>query len=526
MSAGGVLRLWRGLGRAKLQKGLAAPAFHSALLGAATIALLAVGLCRPAEALPSFARQTGQPCGTCHTDYPGLTPFGRLFKLGGYTAGGGKFRTTLFPTQDNPTNALAAYAKRMDAGKDPNSATAGQPDTSSIWVPPISMMTIVGYTHTQAPFDPGPSAYRSNDNVVVAPFSLFYGGAITDRIGAFAQLTYNNAAFGGLDPADPYASRLWTQDNVDVRYANTGKIGNVDITYGVSANNNPSVQDVWNTTPAWSFPYAASSVAPSPGAGTLIEGAFATHVGGVGAYAWIDNLVYVELSGYHTFDGKTQPGLGADPFNSPGLFSGVAPYWRLAVEPHWGNHWLEFGTFGMSAGVRPWTFATDANGIYLNETFAQTDRYNDFGFDSQYQYQGENYWITLRGSYIHENQTLDASFANGLSSNPTNELNSLKLLASLAYGSDNRIVLTGQYFDTWGTSDPTLYGGFASGFSPNSNGFIAEIAYIPFITSTAPGWPWANARIGLQYTYYNKFDGTTLNAHDNNTLFLHAWIAM
>jgi hypothetical protein len=35
-----------------------------------------------------------------------------------------------------------------------------------------------------------------------------------------------------------------------------------------------------------------------------------------------------------------------------------------------------------------------------------------------------------------------------------------------------------------------------------------------------------NARIGLQYTYYNKFDGTTVGDHQNNTLFLHAWFAM
>ena len=35
----------------------------------------------PVEALPSYARQTGQPCGTCHTDFAGLTPYGRLFKI-------------------------------------------------------------------------------------------------------------------------------------------------------------------------------------------------------------------------------------------------------------------------------------------------------------------------------------------------------------------------------------------------------------------------------------------------------------
>jgi len=45
-----------------------------------------------ANAVPSFARQTGQSCSACHTQSfgPNLTPFGREFKLGGYTMGGGK----------------------------------------------------------------------------------------------------------------------------------------------------------------------------------------------------------------------------------------------------------------------------------------------------------------------------------------------------------------------------------------------------------------------------------------------------
>ena len=79
----------------------------------------------PAQALPSYARQTGQPCGTCHTDFAGLTPFGRRFKIGGYTYGGGQYRTTLFPSPE-----------------DDNSTKKG-------WVPPISMMAIVGFTDTQ-----------------------------------------------------------------------------------------------------------------------------------------------------------------------------------------------------------------------------------------------------------------------------------------------------------------------------------------------------------------------------------------
>jgi hypothetical protein len=56
----------------------------------ALASLTAAGLIdtRTASAVPSYARQTGQPCATCHTAWPELTPFGRQFKLMGYTSGG------------------------------------------------------------------------------------------------------------------------------------------------------------------------------------------------------------------------------------------------------------------------------------------------------------------------------------------------------------------------------------------------------------------------------------------------------
>ena len=78
------------------------------------------GFAPPAQALPSFARQTGQPCGTCHTDFPALTPYGRRFKLLGYTAGGGEFRTTPFSSDaragtraPNSTNCAAMRRRWM-----------------------------------------------------------------------------------------------------------------------------------------------------------------------------------------------------------------------------------------------------------------------------------------------------------------------------------------------------------------------------------------------------------------------------
>jgi hypothetical protein len=474
-----------------------------------------IDLTRPAQALPSYARQTGQPCGTCHTDFPALTPFGRRFKLLGYTTGGGKFRTTPWLGAED-FRAAADRLRGLVKAPDP-----GEEEADKVWVPPVSMMTIAGYTHTQAPLPPPTAPYSANDNMVLSPFSGFWGGAVTEHIGAFAQVTYNAPGPGGF--ADPFG-HTWTWDNTDIRYANETMIGNVGVIYGITANNNPTVQDVWNTTPAWTFPYAASTVAGTPATHTLIDGTFAAHVGGVGAYAYIDDMLYLEATAYKTLDFKQQNAVGTDPFDAPGLFDGLAPYWRVAFEPHWGRNSLMVGTFGMMANVHPWIDSSFALGT--TGTFPQTDKYTDAGFDTQYQYQGDNYWVTLRGSYIREYQNLNASFANGFSSNPTDQLSTLRLQASLALGGDNRFVFTGQYFDTEGTPDPLLYAGLASGISPNSNGWIAELAYIPFGTSPAPGWPWVNARIALQYTVYEKFDGTTAGASGNNTLFLHLWLAM
>src|ERR1022692_1387981 len=119
------------------------------LLGVAIIGIAAIISIDPAESLPSFARQTGQPCGRCHTDFPGLTPFGRQFKLGGYTLGGGDYRTTIFPTEDeaSSTKAVMNYL----ATKAPPANTGTPTEAPKLWVPPISAMEVIGFTHTQAP---------------------------------------------------------------------------------------------------------------------------------------------------------------------------------------------------------------------------------------------------------------------------------------------------------------------------------------------------------------------------------------
>jgi hypothetical protein len=502
------------------------------------LAAVVLGLStRQAQALPSFARQTGQPCGTCHTDFFGLTPYGRRFKLYGYTIGGGKYRTPMLSLPRDKADVAFQYAKSAAlpfpalASKEKSDLIAYADTIHPIdapvveetgpkgWVPPISMMGVLGFTHTDSPQAPS-APYHPNDNVTLDPVSFFWGGAITEHVGAFAQVTYAGPGPGVFtDPSlqtDTF-SKTWTWDNTDIRYANATSIGGVDVVYGLTFNNSPTVQDLWNTTPAWSFPYASSTIAPGFSASTIIEGAFAAHVVSAGAYAMINDIIYLEFSGYRTLDFHTLNSFGENPFDMPGPLEGVAPYWRVAIEPHWGNHYLMLGAFGMLAKVHPWVAMLPS--VEPTATFPQTDNYTDVGLDTQYQYQGSGWWLTLRGSLIREYQYLNASFLNGLTTTPNNELNSLRLYASVALGGNNTIVLTAQHFNIW--AHPA-----ALAATTDSNGWIAELAYIPYGLNNAPGWPWANVRLGLQYIRNNRVDGSTFGAQNDNTVFLYAWFAM
>jgi hypothetical protein len=204
------------------------------LPGAATVvAVVGIGLSpRSAVSLPLYARQTGQPCATCHTAFWELTPFGRRFKLGGYTLGGG--------------------------------------DWSG---PPFAVTLQPGYTHTEVG-QPGGAAphFGPNNNITVQATSLYTGGRITDNLGAFIQGTYDNV------------SRRFGWDQADIRYADTVNVADHNLLWGVTLNNNPTVQDVWNTLPAWRFPYIFSGLMPQPVATPFIAGPFAQRVVGLGAY--------------------------------------------------------------------------------------------------------------------------------------------------------------------------------------------------------------------------------------------------
>ena len=274
--------------------------------GSTAFALLLVGAAvvlptRPASAIPSFARQTGQPCASCHSAFPQLTPFGRRFKLNGYTLGGTRCggSQTAAPSPMRVSAANAAVAAAAAAAD--NKATTGSSDPPEVQIP-ISGMVIPSFTHLNKALDRAdtPKGFQTNDNTFVQEISVFYGGQIYCNFGAFVQGTYERPG------------AVFFLDNTDIRYANKIKVGNVDVAYGVTANNNPTVQDVWNTTPTWSFPFVAASdaLAPTPSAGTMIEGTFEGRVAGTGVYIFANDKFYLEGTAYGTFDTQTLEALG------------------------------------------------------------------------------------------------------------------------------------------------------------------------------------------------------------------------
>lgn len=98
-----------------------------------------------------------------------------------------------------------------------------------------------------------------------------------------------------------------------MRYANTTDIGGMPVVYGIRANNNPTVQDPWNSTPAWGYPFVATNLANTPGAKTLIDQGFAAQVLGAGAYAFLNDQRYLEADVYQTLNPGTLNSLGVNP---------------------------------------------------------------------------------------------------------------------------------------------------------------------------------------------------------------------
>lgn len=426
---------------------------------------LAVLIGGPASAVPSFAVQTGQPCTACHVGGfgPQLTPFGRSFKVSGYT-----MRTSPFNL-------------------------------------PFSAMAVASYIKTKQDQAPAPG-FGANDNAALDQISLFVAGGLGKHLGAFVQTTYDGVA------------KAWHWDNLDARVVTTTTIKGAPVVVGLSLNNAPTVQDAFNTLPAWGYPYTSSALAPAPGA-TPLAGQLAQNTLGLTAYAWINSEVYAEFGGYRSPGASFLTRAGVDPL-SPGKIDGVAPYARLAYQKNLGDRNFEVGAFFLHADEFPGR----------DETTGLSDHYTDLGLDASYQlFAANKSAVTVNARYTHEAQNLQASQALGLAGQADNTLQDVRVDA--AYYWHNQIGATVGGFDSWGTRDDLLYAANRT-LRPDSAGLIFQIDGTPFGGGGSPLGPRFNMRVGVQYTVYLRFDGAAgnydglgHNASDNNTLRVFTWIA-
>ncbi len=460
-----------------------------------------------ARAIPLFNRQTGQNCVACHAggQFPELTPYGRLFKMTGYTLGS---RTV-------PISAmgLASVSKVANTSKSDD-----------------------------------PSAdFQKNDRPIFATGSVFLGGKVTDNIGAFTQFTW-----------DPYAITTdsggfkgqFAADNMDIRYADRLIGESHDVIFGASANNNPSVTDPWNTAAAW-MQYVP---VPSPTSSQFIDGASpypglaaGGNVAGISAYTFIDQTLYLEAGDYRTAKGLFS-------FMKAGLHDadvtklrGDNPYLRAALNQSWGASTLMVGLTHMSSRVYDDPLDTSDP--------ATVHRYRDLSLDAQYQFLLDPHAWTAQFVATRERHDYPAGLVGLASpfldaqgnvlppSSPTARTRLLRAKLSYVYqaryggglslfdlaGSTNTANQTSGYDPATLaiTSDPA-----AAAPSTRVNGSLTGNPATRGATIEGFWMPIQNLRVGLQYTAYTRYngahdnyDGFGRNARDNDSLFLYAWAA-
>jgi hypothetical protein len=427
-----------------------------------------------AFAIPSFSAQTGQPCSSCHVGAfgPQLKPYGRDFKLGGYTA-----------SDRANDNLVDNWYERF---------------TTGAWG---------SFTRTNADMPPQPGGaagqYGPNNNFSFDQAAVYFGGRITPHVGLIQEFSYDGAE----------RSLFW--DAMDLRYSHDGELFGKDATYGVMAGNQLGNTSPWNSTPPNAFPYNASRLAPTP-QGTLIDDTLNGQLFGPGAFMMWNDMIYADASVYFPLSRNFDQAVGntaSDKYVSP------IPFWHLALQKEFDHHeqYAQIGTFGTIADRQPGN----------DQTSGLRDHLTDVAVEANYQYMADMHnMLSVHATYTHEYQDLKASSAL-FSTNPNDQLNVMK--ADVTYAIDDTWIPTAQYFKVTGSQDANLYGGAtnpsnyitsssASG-SPNSEGFVAELAYVPFGKPDSP-INWGNARLALQYIAYTEYNGTAHHASDNNTLFL------
>ena len=361
-----------------------------------------------ASAIPSYARQTGFPCKSCHYMPPELTPLGRAFKLNGYTMAGKPTVTSPGKGNTSGLNILESF--------------------------PLSVLFDTAFTSLKSPqpiVQNGAPRLQNGSFQFPEDASLFLAGAWATHVGSFVQVTYSSQ------------NDHFTWDNSDIRYANSTKLFKKDFAYGITLNNNPTVEDLWNSTPAWGFPWVNSDWAPTPNAGAIINGGLAQDVAGVGGYAHVGQPPVscrdgLPLGAHRRAAAKCGSGFSGNPLSIN--IRGVAPYWRLAWQQTSKNNYLEVGTYGIHVKSTPGGCQAASPAW---KTDIRTGRPISSTIGPLPQFRGDV--LSFRGTYIRENSSLLATFNNTGASFVQHHLNTTQVERGISLR--RQVSATIGYFD-------------------------------------------------------------------------------
>ncbi len=435
------------------------------------LAILTLAYTVPAQALPSYAQQTGLPCAQCHAIGfgPALTAYGRQFKLNAY--------------------ALGEHHDSV----------------------PLALMAVLTYTSTSAALPEAPAHYSTNNNFALNELTGFFAGSLGQHAGGFVEVSYSGT------------ERHTAWGAFDVRYAHAFELGGHGVVGGITLNNNPTVSDLWNSTSVWSFPYVGSNFAPTPGTAPIIYDGISETVLGPTLYAMIDDHLYLEAGGFRSLSDSMLPNVGLTADDNSHV-EGFAPYWRAALQFTNGPHYFSVGMLGLNVKQKPDQTMPETNQF---DDFGVDATYQHTAEDAS------NLQANL--AFVHESRHLNQSVAAGEAEHVSGNVQSVRGDVTWAFrqtwvaglglfnvtGSSDALLYA-----------PGPVDGSNAG-KPDSDGYLVQLEYVPFGKLDSPYRPWMNLRVGLQYTGYSKFNGTGNNydgfgrsASDNNTLFAFLWAAL
>jgi hypothetical protein len=177
--------------------------------------------CRPASAIPAFARKYGMPCSACHLAWPMLSPFGQQFKDNGYQMGNDR---------DAPIFQQAAYwpvTFRITPiwHRESNSATSVD-GTDSTGAPITTQTTVTthGFDWSGLDFHTG-GTLAKNYSFYVLPSSdntgAFHFESVWARVDNVAGSTWLNFKLGKFELDNLLSEkRILTLTNVSGVYTN------------------------------------------------------------------------------------------------------------------------------------------------------------------------------------------------------------------------------------------------------------------------------------------------------------------